>query len=156
VAASRIPTLVAIGHEIDISLAELAADQRASTPSNAAELLVPDRRAVLADLQSYKTQLGRDTTAVWRAAKSGLEVSAGLLHDTATSVVQAESRRLSLQRRVLEAYDPRAALRRGYALLRKQGTLVRSGKQIAVGDNLQIAISDAQLTVGVKRVSMEE
>ena len=50
VAASRIPTLVAIGHEVDISLAELAADQRASTPSNAAELLVPDRRAVLAGL----------------------------------------------------------------------------------------------------------
>ena len=45
VAASRVPTLVAIGHEVDVSLAELAADMRASTPSNAAELLVPDRAA---------------------------------------------------------------------------------------------------------------
>ncbi len=44
ISASRVPTLVAIGHERDISLAELAADQRASTPSNAAELLVPDRQ----------------------------------------------------------------------------------------------------------------
>src|SRR5581483_9878111 len=44
VAASRVPTLVAIGHETDISLAELAADKRASTPSNAAELLVPDHK----------------------------------------------------------------------------------------------------------------
>ncbi|QQS17967.1 hypothetical protein IPL68_04925 [Candidatus Saccharibacteria bacterium] len=43
VAGSRVPTLVAIGHEVDVSLAELAADCRASTPSNAAELLVPDR-----------------------------------------------------------------------------------------------------------------
>ncbi|HSC38637.1 MAG TPA: exodeoxyribonuclease VII large subunit, partial [Chitinophagaceae bacterium] len=50
VAASRIPTVVAIGHEVDVSLAELAADQRASTPSNAAELLVPSRRAVLKQL----------------------------------------------------------------------------------------------------------
>ena len=41
VAASRIPTLVAIGHEIDVSLAELAADRRASTPSNAAEMPCP-------------------------------------------------------------------------------------------------------------------
>src|SRR5579862_4762896 len=45
IAGSRVPTLVAIGHEVDTSLAELAADQRASTPSNAAELLVPDRTA---------------------------------------------------------------------------------------------------------------
>jgi exodeoxyribonuclease VII large subunit len=50
VALSRIPTLVAIGHERDISLAELAADLRASTPSNAAELLVPDRQELLARL----------------------------------------------------------------------------------------------------------
>ena len=47
VAASRVPTLVAIGHEVDTSLAERAADRRASTPSNAAELLVPDRQAVI-------------------------------------------------------------------------------------------------------------
>ncbi len=48
VAGSRVPTLVAIGHEVDFSLAELAADRRASTPSNAAELLTPDRDVVLA------------------------------------------------------------------------------------------------------------
>src|ERR1035437_4377798 len=47
VSVSRIPTMVAIGHESDISLAELVADKRASTPSNAAELLVPDRRATI-------------------------------------------------------------------------------------------------------------
>ena len=57
VAASRVPTLVAIGHEIDVSLAELAADQRASTPSNAAELLVPDRNQLLRALPIYAQQL---------------------------------------------------------------------------------------------------
>ena len=57
VAASRIPTVVAIGHEVDISLAELAADQRASTPSNAAELLVPDRAAVLRHVQVQRERI---------------------------------------------------------------------------------------------------
>ena len=60
VAASRIPTLVAIGHEVDVSLSELAADQRASTPSNAAEILVPDRREVLARLRMEREGLAED------------------------------------------------------------------------------------------------
>ena len=54
VAASRVPTLVAIGHEIDLSLAEKAADKRASTPSNAAEILVPDKKDSINNLaQNY-------------------------------------------------------------------------------------------------------
>src|SRR5690606_29272842 len=64
VAASRIPTLAAIGHEIDVSLAELAADRRASTPSNAAELLVPDRKAVLASLAEHRERLGKEVSEV--------------------------------------------------------------------------------------------
>jgi exodeoxyribonuclease VII large subunit len=59
VAASRVPTLVAIGHEVDVSLAELAADQRASTPSNAAELLVPDRQYILRTLKETRQSLAR-------------------------------------------------------------------------------------------------
>src|SRR5205085_8765084 len=57
VAGSRVPTLVAIGHEIDVSLAELAADRRASTPSNAAELLVPHRQEVLQAAHTSRTHL---------------------------------------------------------------------------------------------------
>src|SRR5690606_18856920 len=57
VAASRIPTLVAIGHEVDVSLAELAADRRASTPSNAAELLVPDRKEQITLLRHARRRL---------------------------------------------------------------------------------------------------
>jgi exodeoxyribonuclease VII large subunit len=57
VAASRIPTLVAIGHERDIALAELAADQRASTPSNAAELLLPDRAQKMHELLGIRERL---------------------------------------------------------------------------------------------------
>ena len=57
VAASRIPTIAGIGHEIDTTLVDLAVDKRASTPSNAAELLVPDRRELLAQTDDKLSQM---------------------------------------------------------------------------------------------------
>jgi exodeoxyribonuclease VII large subunit len=155
VAASRIPTLVAIGHEVDISLAELAADQRASTPSNAAELLVPDRRAVLAGLSSTRKQLSRQTLQVIKGARVGLALSGSKLHDAVGHVIQVGTQQIELKRRILGAFDPQAALQRGYALVRQGSSLVQSGTQLKTGDELQIQISDASVTADVKHVTME-
>lgn len=88
VAASRVPTLVAIGHEVDISLAELAADQRASTPSNAAELLTPDRQEVLRQLAADKQDL---RSALKRLVQGRLEL--------------LKTARSDLDRRLLEVYQ---------------------------------------------------
>src|SRR4029077_13795397 len=52
IAASRIPTLVGVGHEVDVSLADMAADVRAATPSNAAQILVPDRQEIIRSTQA--------------------------------------------------------------------------------------------------------
>lgn len=155
VAASRIPTLVAIGHEVDVSLAELAADQRASTPSNAAELLVPDRRAVLKGLDSTRVMLEREVRQVFKEAASDLKLSSAILHDTAERVVAASRQNLILKEQLLHAFDPQAALRRGYALVGLDGSLVSSGKQVKVGDELKISLKDARVTANVKQVSME-
>src|SRR5690606_37198102 len=133
----------AIGHEVDISLAELAADQRASTPSNAAELLVPDRRAILASLNTIRQQLERDVCDALGVAKSGLTQAASNLHEHAARAAENTRRNLELKTRLLAAYDPSAALQRGYALVRSDGSLVRSGKQVIVGDELSISLSDA-------------
>ncbi|MGH7193321.1 MAG: exodeoxyribonuclease VII large subunit, partial [Candidatus Saccharimonadales bacterium] len=78
VAASRVPTLAAIGHETDLSLAELAADVRASTPSNAAELLVPDRRQVAAALKDDVAHLDRLVGSRLEVATDELEQRSGL------------------------------------------------------------------------------
>jgi exodeoxyribonuclease VII large subunit len=155
VAASRIPTLVAIGHEVDISLAELAADQRASTPSNAAELLVPDRRAVLAGLEADRALFEHAARQVLKDCRSSLNIISGTLHDTAERVVVACGQWLTLKRQVLQAFDPEAALQRGYALVRVGGKLVTSGAQLRPDDELRINLSDARVTASVKKVSME-
>jgi exodeoxyribonuclease VII large subunit len=155
VASSRIPTLVAIGHEVDISLAELAADQRASTPSNAAELLVPDRRSVLANLNNYKDHMARTAEQVFEAALSDLKISADYLHEAVEAIVTDARQRLDLRRQLIQAFDPESALQRGYALVRLDSQLVHSGKQLKPGDTLGIKLSDAQVTADVKQVSME-
>src|ERR1019366_6916210 len=72
VVGSRIPTLVAIGHERDISLAEKAADLRASTPSNAAELLVPDKNQVLISIDLIQKQLASHLDSRLREDEAGL------------------------------------------------------------------------------------
>lgn len=155
VAASRIPTLLAIGHEVDISLAELAADQRASTPSNAAELLVPDRRAVLDRLDGLRRQLERDVRGVLDVARAGLKLSANSLHEYTARAARTARQNLELKTRLLAAYDPNAALQRGYALVRMDGGLIRSGKQLKEGDELHVSLSDARVTASVKKVTMD-
>lgn len=156
VAASRIPTLVAIGHEVDVSLAELAADQRASTPSNAAELLVPDKKAVLAQLGTHHKQLEYFARQAMQTAHQNLQAQRQFLHNSAEQIVQRARTELLLQRQLLEAFNPQAALRRGYALVRKDSMVLRSGKKLLTGDNLQIQLADSKVNAEVKQVTMEQ
>ncbi|HKU18251.1 MAG TPA: exodeoxyribonuclease VII large subunit [Candidatus Saccharimonadales bacterium] len=155
VATSRIPTLVAIGHEVDISLAELAADQRASTPSNAAELLTPDRRAVLEQAARTRGTLARlAEDVVWRS-KEHLARQANLAHTTAAQIAKAARQHVLLQRQLLQAFNPQAALQRGYALVRLDGALVGSGAQLHAGGEFQLELHDARVTARTKRVTMK-
>ncbi len=155
VAASRIPTLVAIGHEIDLSLAELAADQRASTPSNAAELLVPDRRALLAAVAGSRERLTREMLQVVKDAHARLRTARGTLHDTAELLVHRSYDRLRSQQDILAAYNPQAALQRGYALVRSGAGVVRHGSQLQLGQDISIQLSDADVTAAVKHVTIK-
>jgi exodeoxyribonuclease VII large subunit len=154
VAASRIPTVVAIGHEVDISLAELAADQRASTPSNAAELLVPDRKALLVHLRTHRDRLMQSAVRVAHDARMELTLERETLHGSAVQLVDQAKQRLVLRRQLLHAFDPQAALTRGYALVKKGQSYIRSGNEVSVDDELQIGMSDANLTTTVKHITM--
>jgi exodeoxyribonuclease VII large subunit len=150
VAASRVPTLVAIGHEIDISLAELAADQRASTPSNAAELLVPDKQAVLLTLQDERADINQLLQNLLRSRRRELADTSRLLGSTLSTHVRETQQRLAAHRQLLEALSPQAVLRRGYAIVRHGTTTIRSTKQLAKGDSIDITLSDGSTTARIE------
>lgn len=140
-AASRIPTVVAIGHEIDVSLAELAADMRASTPSNAAELLVPDKRQEQAQLKQSKAELVRTLNSVFKTTRSELLQLRRQLADTLDSTASSHRSLLEQQKKLLQAYSPEQVLRRGFAVVRHEGKIIRNPKSIAVGDAVSIQLS---------------
>ena len=117
VAGSRVPVLTGIGHEVDESLCDLAADRRAATPSNAAQLLFPDKHDVRRQLE---LRLGGVTEVIRQ------QIQERRLHVTMSQQAALEqwSRRIEIaknivssQQRMIAEYDPEMALRRGYAMI---------------------------------------
>ena len=154
IAASRIPTMTGIGHEIDTTLADLAADRRASTPSNAAELLVPDRRELLAEVDD---QLRWAVSALSRQAeqrRDRLTSAAGNLERAMSQRLDQEQSRYRRLRQTLMAYDPRAVLQRGYALVWDQQQ--RSVSEAEVGQRLTIETAKQLITAEVQHVTSKK
>lgn len=154
VAASRIPTLVAIGHEIDISLAELAADLRASTPSNAAQLLVPDKKATLKELKVTSKNLNSTINNIIKTHKDYLSGPSSQLWHLVCGVYLIAEQRVGRQRDLLEVLNPEAALRRGYAVVRSglSGTYVKSVKSVQKGDAVTIDWHDGSADATISSI----
>lgn len=153
VAASRVPTLVAIGHEIDISLAELVADRHASTPSNAAELLVPDRRSVLNELADNRNLLGQLVGRNLQAHKTQISRSEDELSQSAKSAINRSQTDIKSKENLLEALNPEAVLRRGYAIVRLDGSPVRDTKALQVGDIVETQLSAGKFESEINKLS---
>lgn len=149
VAASRVPTLVAIGHEVDVSLAELAADQRASTPSNAAELLVPDKQHELQQLHRTRQRLGHLLQQSVADKQTGLAHSYDRLQNAWQQLLTDAHNRLELKQRLLTALDPSAALQRGYAVLRMRGAAVQRIVDLQIGDDVTVDLADGQASAHI-------
>lgn len=152
VAASRVPMLVAIGHEIDTSLAELAADQRASTPSNAAELLVPDKQTVLDHLAAARHMLERQSQAHFKQARDNLRLAANELHDMLVQSLAQERTRLQAARQLLAALDPAAVMRRGYAVVRQSNRVIRSVSDFEPHQPISISVADGIIEVIERKI----
>lgn len=151
VAASRIPTLVAIGHENDISLAELAADQRASTPSNAVQLLVPDRQQVLQQLLASRQQLGNSLVAKVSDAQHQLQIVANRLVERVSTSLQQFQQKLALQQQLLTALNPQRLLDQGYSLVYSANKLVKGVAGLKIGQDITIRLSDGQATAKISK-----
>ena len=147
IASSRIPTLVGVGHEIDTTLADLAADVRAATPSNAAQIIVPDKREYIAVTHH---QVSRIIAQFY----SNIDVTRQETRRLLARSLEAAERRIDMslnqteqQRRMLAAYDPRAVLARGYAIVRGAAR---------VGSEITIQQSKQTITAEVTHVAANE
>lgn len=152
VATSRIPTLVAVGHEIDVSLAELAADLRASTPSNAAELLFPNRTDVMKQLSLQKNSLDDALISRVQTKQARIEtIKLSLEHAIEKTI---DSRTIALQNAstLLDNIHPKATLRRGYAIVQKNSKLISSVTSIKKGDTLDIILKNGTAKVTAEGV----
>lgn len=154
VAACRIPTMVAIGHEIDISLAELAADVRASTPSNAAEIIVPDKAVVRQTLQLQSTNLRQAIGQIVKVHRLSLgqtmtELYRGLEHSLTYSSSALDSRR-----QMLDILNPKAILKKGYVIVRdSDGRAIRSKQTAILQTGLELEFIDGILSLKTGRVT---
>ena len=164
VAASPVPVVSAIGHETDVTLADLAADMRAPTPSAAAELVVPDRAEVShridAMIGNAELRLEQRITAAQRRLDAHVSALDDALPDVAAhrlalqhlatrcdhalrvKVDQTRERSAALRAR-LEALSPLSTLRRGYAIVdRADGTHVGSAASLQVGELVSLRMHD--------------
>ena len=146
IAKSRLPVLTGIGHEIDESLCDLAADLRASTPSNAAELLVPDRKATRQHIEnllsSTKHQLlSRLDQVILDNRRIIKQVFSELQHRVEMHIQHVEE-----LKKLLDSFNPENALSRGYSIIKG-----RAGPY-QVGDELLIMTKEQTLITEVRNV----
>jgi exodeoxyribonuclease VII large subunit len=145
VAASRIPTLVAVGHEIDISLAELAADQRASTPSNAAQLAVPSRSEEIAGLKNLRQTLSASLDQNFQNQYHDVLQDRKYLTSQVNLLLTNIKNEILSLRKLVQVFNPLAALKRGYAIVRRGEQVIYTAGQVKNGDKLMLEFSDGKI-----------
>jgi exodeoxyribonuclease VII large subunit len=153
-AACPIPTISAVGHEIDMSICDLVADLRAATPSAAAEAAVPVQAELRERLRASAATLGVLTAQrVARARDDAGDVAHRITHGAARRI---ERRRLELESAAgrLNALSPLATLDRGYAIVRaRDRRTVRSIRGLAPGARVELVLRDGVATTTVDHVA---
>lgn len=143
IAESRIPTMVGVGHEVDHTLADMIADVRAATPTDAAQRLVPDKQEIIRAAQAQANFVGNLLTQAIetysRQTKENLNAAFSRIQEKLDTTFE----QLGVLRVVVAQLNPENVLRRGYALLRGEQT---------VGAKLEIETATNILTTEVQDV----
>jgi len=142
VAECDVPVVSAVGHEQDTPLCDHAADVRASTPTAAARLVVPDERELRERLDTSRTALARGAGAALERARSSLTRDRERL-DRAPALL-VERKRAGLEGLVgrLQALSPRKTLARGYAIVRTDNGIVRSSTELESGSLVDVELAE--------------
>ncbi len=172
IAACPIPVVSGVGHEVDFTIVDFVADVRAPTPSAAAELVTPDRREIEQYLYSYQLALvdaagrivsdlrGQLRQQQWALERLSPQAALNNYRQNLDTFVdrcgRAMRHSLELRReRVntlsaqLAAFNPQATLSRGYAIVQKNGRVVRQTDQVKAGDDLTVQVTDGEIGVSV-------
>ncbi len=174
IVASQIPIVTGVGHETDFTIADFVADQRAPTPSAAAELVTPDIEnlaQILLDAR-YRLQEGIRTHSDeahtlledrrWRLQQQSpqkqIDNRRQQVDEVQTTLDRLIQHRLSIhQERLskaqarLKALGPKATLARGYAIVQKEGQLIRRVSEMAVGDRVEVMVADGAVETEIIR-----
>lgn len=178
--ASRIPVISAVGHEPDVTISDFVADLRAATPSNAAELAVPDQDALRQTLDSMQEAMTvamnrrlnaarealdlissrpvlHSPLASFEARRQALQLLAGRLSSAQTRNTGLARQRFVSQVAKLDALSPLKVLTRGYALVSDEdGQLLHSAADASPGDAIQIRFADGTLRANVTEGKMND
>jgi exodeoxyribonuclease VII large subunit len=151
-ATCAVPVVSAVGHEQDTPLCDLAADVRASTPTAAARLVVPDLAELKLGLQALRSTL--DACVRRMLVRDRERLQRDRIRLRAAPLLLLERRRVALDQAGarLQALSPRATLARGYAVVRSGGSALREAKPVAPGSRLEIELASGGLGATVTEV----
>ena len=173
--ASEIPVISAVGHEPDVTISDFVADRRASTPSNAAEIAVPDQVELRKQLDSAGRAIAQGTLNTLEKADRQLKALAAkrVLTDPMAFIEDRRMQLDSVQQRLgltahrqlgarqqrftalaasLDALSPLKVLGRGYAMVQAaDGTVLRTSRQAAAGDKIHVRLGQGALDCTVER-----
>jgi exodeoxyribonuclease VII large subunit len=142
VAECPVPVVTAVGHEQDTPLCDLAADRRASTPTAAGRLVVPDLEQLVAGLGRSREALARGARRTLERHRLRLTQAHDRLSRAPALLVERRRAALGLAGGRLHALSPRATLERGYAIVRREGELVRTAAAVTAGDRIAVEVAD--------------
>ena len=170
---SQIPVISAVGHEPDVTISDFVADLRAATPSNAAELAVPDQDALRQNLDAMASAMATAFARQLKAAKQhltmlsrspALQSPTGYIEQREKNLELLKNRLISAQNRnitqknqryiaavsKLDAMSPLKVLTRGYSMAQTDtGTVIRSVSQVELGERIRISFSDGSISATV-------
>ena len=144
VAECPVPFVSAVGHEQDTPLCDLAADARASTPTAAARLVVPDAAELRERLERSRAGLERGVRRTLERARMRVTHAHERLRRAPALAVERKRTRLEHAAGRLRALSPRSTLERGYAIVRGNEGIVRSASAVAPGERLDVEVADGR------------
>lgn len=150
--ASEIPVVSGVGHETDFTISDFVADLRAATPSEAAEKVVPDKEAVLREIDQLRATTYAQATDLIQDCEQSLDEEVAQLTQAIEGTLSSRLNRVEQLAELLGSLDPRGVLKRGYAVVTQQGIRVTSVALLHPGDDVDILVIDGKAEAEIQKV----